>query len=396
MKKIIALFLVIVFAFSLPVSAELLQDESLFLNEDEFFDWVLPASATALDVTSEGAILMEAETGEVLFDKNADKSLPIASVTKVMTLLLVMEALDGGVIKLDDPVTVSENAASMGGSQAWMEPGEVLSVHDMLKAVVVSSCNDGAVALAEHLAGSEAEFVRRMNERAAELGMTNTSFVNCTGLDDREMHTSTARDVAIMSRELISHEKIFEYTTIWMDTIRNGAFGLTNTNKLIRFYNGATGLKTGSTSKAKFCLSATAKRGETELVAVVLGGPTSAERFSDAKALLDYGFASFAVYHPSPLDVTEVRVKGGKKPCVKIESTPTPILVKKGLEGKIEAQVVLADKVTAPVEKGQTVGEIKYVANGEVLASNKIVTVEEVGKAGFFDVFASLLKSIIQ
>jgi len=394
MKRVLAVFLILIFT-ALPVSAELLEDESLFLSEDELFDWVLPASATALDVSSEGAILMEAETGEVLFDKNADKSLPIASVTKVMTLLLVMEALDSGAIKLDDPVTVSENAASMGGSQAWMEPGEVLSVHDMLKAVVVSSCNDGAVALAEHLAGSEAEFVRRMNERAAELGMTNTSFVNCTGLDDREMHTSTARDVAIMSRELISHEKIFEYTTIWMDTIRNGAFGLANTNKLIRFYNGATGLKTGSTSKAKFCLSATAKRGETSLIAVVLAGPTSAERFSDAKALLDYGFANFAVYHPTPLEVGEVGVKGGKKTSAAIDTSLSPILVKKGLEGKVEVQIKLADKVTAPVDKGQTVGEIVYVANGETLATSKIVTTEAVEKAGFFDVFISLLKSII-
>ncbi len=395
MKKVLVFILMLALSV-LPVSAELLEDESLFLTEDEFFDWVLPASATALDVTSEGAILMEAETGEVLFDKNADKSLPIASVTKVMTILLVMEALDGGVIKLDDPVTVSENAASMGGSQAWMEPGEVLSVHDMLKAVVVSSCNDGAVALAEHIAGSEAEFVRRMNERAAELGMTNTSFVNCTGLDDKEMHTSTARDVAVMSRELISHEKIFEYTTIWMDTIRNGAFGLTNTNKLIRFYNGANGLKTGSTSKAKFCLSATAKRGETELIAVVLGGPTSAERFSDAKALLDYGFANFAVYHPAPLEIHEVRVKGGKKQYASVDTSIAPILVKKGLEGKIEVQIELADKVTSPVDKGQTVGEIKYFANGQMLGSSKIVTTESVEKAGFFDIFTSLLKTLVQ
>ena len=207
-----------------------------------------------------------------------------------------MEALDNGFIKLDDMVTVSDNAASMGGSQAWMEPGENLSVHEMLKAVVVSSCNDGSVALAEHIAGSESEFISRMNTRAAELGMKNTTFVNCTGLDDNEMHMSTARDVALMSQELIRHEKIFEYTTLWTDTIRNGAFGLSNTNKLIRFYNGANGLKTGSTSKAKFCLSATAKRGEMQLIAVVLGAPTSAERFSDAKSLLDYGFANYALY----------------------------------------------------------------------------------------------------
>lgn len=395
MKRIVALILVIL-VLSLGASAELLKEDTPYLTGEEFFDWVIPTSGVGLDTTAEGSILMEAETGKVLFEKNPDKQMPIASVTKVMTLLLTMEALDSGVIALDDMVTVSENAASMGGSQAWMEPGETLSVHEMLKAVVVSSCNDGAVALAEHLAGSEAEFIRRMNERAAELGMTNTSFVNCTGLDDNEMHTSTARDVALMSRELIKHEKIFEYTTIWTDTIRGGAFGLANTNKLIRFYNGANGLKTGSTSKAKFCLSATAERGDMQLIAVVLGAPSSAERFSDAKSLLDYGFANYALYRPESLNVDTIKVTGGKQDKVKIEAELLPILVKKGSETKITSELKLSDKLSAPVDLGQTAGEIVYKNGDEVISKVKIKTVESVEKAGFFDIFINILYSIVK
>ncbi len=397
MKRIIAIILVLIFLLSsLTVFAEELSVGSPYPVGDEMIDWVLPTSAAVLDTTAEGSILIEAETGRVLYEKNPDKALPIASVTKVMTLLLVMEALDGGVIKLDDSVTVSDEAASMGGSQAWMEPGEVLSVHDMLKAVVVSSCNDGAVALAEHLAGSEEEFVRKMNERAVELGMTGTSFVNCTGLDDNAMHTSTARDVAIMSRELISHKKIFDYTTIWTDTIRNGEFGLANTNKLIRFYNGANGLKTGSTSKAKFCLSATAERDGMQLIAVVLGAPSSAERFSDAKRLLDHGFANYAIYRPEPLDTNVIPVKGGKADTVQIYCEMTPLLVKKGTEGKIEREITLAESLTAPVEKGQTLGEMVYKCNGEELARVKIYASNEVKKAEFSDIFSALLKSLLK
>lgn len=395
MKRITAFILVITLIFSFGASAELLGDESPYLTGEEFCDWVIPTSGTALDTTADGAFLIEAETGKVLFEKNPDKQMPIASVTKIMTLLLTMEALDSGAITLEEMVTVSENAASMGGSQAWMEPGENLSVHEMLKAVVVSSCNDGAVALAEHIAGSEAEFISRMNTRAAELGMTNTSFVNCTGLDDKAMHLSCARDVALMSRELIKHEKIFEYTTIWTDTIRNGAFGLSNTNKLIRFYNGANGLKTGSTSKAKFCLSATAKRGDMQLVAVVLGAPSSAERFSDAKCLLDYGFANFALYRPEPLNIDSITVTGGKTNTVKINAEQVPVLVKKGTESKIVAETTLSDKISAPVDLGQTVGEIVYKNGDEIISRVSIKTTEAVEKAGFSDIFINLLKSIV-
>ena len=220
-----------------------------------------PAAELPFDVDALSAVLMDAETGEILYAKNPDEALPPASVTKIMTLLLVMEAIDSGQIQMNDMVSVSENAASMGGSQVYLEPGEQMSVEDLLKSTVVSSANDAAVALGEFVAGSEEAFVRRMNERATELGMEHTKFENATGLDDdTTAHLTSAEDIAIMSRELISHEKILEYTSIWMDTIRNGAFGLSNTNRLIRFYSGATGLKTGSTSKAKFCISATAKR----------------------------------------------------------------------------------------------------------------------------------------
>ena len=394
MKRFLSLFLIVATLLCVNCSAELLNEDNSFIDGSDFYTWVVPASTTALNPTAQGAILIEQETGKVLFEKNPDEKMPIASVTKVMTLLLVMEALDGGVITLDDTVTVSENAASMGGSQAWMEPGENLSVHEMLKAVVVSSCNDGAVALAEHLAGSEGEFVARMNEKAKALGMTNTEFINCTGLDDEAVHYSTARDVALMSRELLKHEKIFDYTTIWMDTIRNGAFGLNNTNKLIRFYSGANGLKTGSTSKAKFCLSASAKRADMQLIAVVLGSPSGAERFADAKSLLDYGFANFAVFTPQPLSSNSVRVKGGREEAVEFNYEPTPIVVKKGTENKIETRVDIAKELTAPVERGQTIGHVSFVCDGEEISKTTVYAEKGVEKAGLFDVLLSLFASL--
>ncbi len=395
MKRLLSFVLILTLVLSFSVSAELLSDTDSFLDSSDFYTWVVPTAGTALNPTAQGAILIEAKTGQVLFEKAPDEKLPIASVTKVMTLLLVMEALDGGVITLDDMVTVSEKAASMGGSQAWMEPGETLSVHEMLKAVAVSSCNDGAVALAEHLAGSEEEFIRRMNERATELGMTNTSFLNCTGLDDDEVHYSTARDVAIMSRELLSHKKILDYTTIWQDTIRSGEFGLTNTNKLIRFYNGANGLKTGSTSKAKFCLSASAERGGVNLIAVVLGSPSSAERFSDAKSLLDYGFANFALFTPTPLPVDRIPVTGGVKDFVTCDFRAAPFVVKKGTEGKIETKVELAEKLTAPVERGQTIGEVVWTLDGEEIGRVEVWAGEGVEKADFGHIFKTLLFTLL-
>ncbi|MBQ1976121.1 MAG: D-alanyl-D-alanine carboxypeptidase, partial [Clostridia bacterium] len=288
------------------------------------------------DVDALSAVLMDAETGEILYAKNPDEALPPASVTKIMTLLLVMEAIDSGQIQMSDTVSISENAASMGGSQVYLEPGEQMSVEDLLKSTVVSSANDAAVALGEFVAGSEEAFVRRMNERAAELGMEHTKFENATGLDDdTTAHLTSAEDIAIMSRELISHEKILEYTSIWMDTIRNGAFGLSNTNRLIRFYSGATGLKTGSTSKAKFCISATAKREGLHLIAVIMGSPTRDIRNAMATRLLDWGFANFAMYRNPGADAGRVKVLGGVAEDCGVMYGDYSRLMKKGSEKNV-------------------------------------------------------------
>ncbi|MBQ4091597.1 MAG: D-alanyl-D-alanine carboxypeptidase, partial [Clostridia bacterium] len=258
-----------------------------------------PSADMQLDCKS--AILLDAKTGAVLFEQNADEALPPASVTKIMTLLLVMEAIEAGKIKLDDTVVTSAHAASMGGSQIYLKEGEQMSVEDMLKSVVISSANDAACALAEFVSGSEEAFVRQMNERAAELGMKNTTFENTNGLDDTaQNHLTSARDIAIMSRELIKHEKILEYSSIWMDTVRGGTFGLTNTNRLVRYYRGCTGLKTGSTSKAGFCISATAERDGVSLICVIMGAETRDIRNGLATRLLDYGFANYEVYCHEP------------------------------------------------------------------------------------------------
>ena len=263
-------------------------------------------------INAKSGILMEASTGEVLYEQNANERLQIASVTKVMTMLLIMEAIDSGKISLDDMVTTSEYAASMGGSQVFLEAGEQMSVNDMLKAIAVASGNDAAVAMAEFISGSEGAFVEKMNKRASELGCENTHFINCNGLDETPEHYSSARDVARISQELLKHTKIFDYTTIWMDSLRNGSFGLSNTNKLIRFYNGANGLKTGSTSTAKYCLSATALRDGMQLIAVIICAPSTKDRFSSASALLDYGFANYEVASSEGTDCA----KGvGKRLC---------------------------------------------------------------------------------
>ncbi len=395
MKKVLCLFFALVFLFSVVPLADLKEDERPVFSADDYLGISDAIATDALAECALGAILMEAESGEVLFEHNPDERLPIASVTKVMTLLLTLEAIDEGRLKLDDIVTVSENAASMGGSQAFMEAGEKMSVDDMLKAVTVSSCNDGAVALAEHIAGSEGEFVKMMNSRAAELGMTSTDFINCTGLDDEGVHYSSARDVAIMSREVIKHPLVFDYTTIWMDSIRNGEFTLANTNKLIRFYDGATGLKTGSTSKARFCLSATAERNGVKLVAVVLGAPTSAERFAAAKGMLDYGFSNFSVYYPKTTELPPIKIWDGKKERIKAEIDVTPRLVKKGEEGKIEEEIKINKDIKAPIKKGDVLGKIYYKIGDNIAFEAEIKASESIEKADFFDVFFTLLRKVL-
>ncbi len=331
------------------------------------------------------AILIEAETGTVLYEKEADVPLAPASVTKVMTMLLVMEAIDSGRISYDDAVTVSENAAKMGGSQVYLEPGEQLSVRDMLKCVVVSSANDAAVALAEHISGSEEGFVAEMNRRAAELGMTHTCFENTNGLDDTtENHVTSARDIAIMSAELITeHPGILEFSSIWMDSIRGGEFTLTNTNRLIRFYNGANGLKTGSTAKAGFCISASAKRGDTQLICVVMGASTRDSRNAIAKKLLDLGFAGYSYeYFPSG-QPEPVRVLGGTRRSVAVEYGDYEVVTEKRNSGKIELTLELPDSVSAPVRRGDTVGKAVYTLNGDVIHESAIYAAEDVERIGF-------------
>lgn len=396
MKKAIALILMFVVAFTTTASADLFEDTVPVFSADEYLLEPYPFIETlAVEEDTAAAILMEAESGQVLYEHNSDEKLPIASVTKIMTMLLTVEAIENGIISLTDTVTVSETAASMGGSQAFMEAGEQMSVDDMLKAIAVSSCNDAAVAMAEHLAGSEGEFVAKMNERAKELGMISTEFVNCTGLDDVEMHYSSARDVAIMSRELISHPIIFDYTTIWMDSIRDGQFGLSNTNKLIRFYTGANGLKTGSTSKARYCLSAAALRDGMQLIAVVLGSPTSAQRFSAARSLLDHGFANYSIYRPKSDMVYSLKVWGGKADSVKCEALSSPMLVKKGEQNKIEEITELPDSLDAPLKKGDIVGKLKYVIDGKTIAEYSITVNDSVEKASFWDRFKDILSMVL-
>ena len=344
------------------------------------------------EINAKSGILMEASTGKVLFEQNADEAMPPASVTKIMTLLLVMEAIDNGNLKLDDMIRTSTNASSMGGSQIYLKEGEELSCEDMIKSVVISSANDAAVALAEHIAGSEELFVKRMNEKAKELGMNNTVFENTNGLDDTaENHVISARDIAIMSRELLKHEKILEYSSIWMDSIRDGAFGLTNTNRLIRFYKGANGLKTGSTSKAGFCISATAERDGMTLISVVMGAPTRDVRNAEAAKMLDFGFSNYALYSLNSEKMGKIKVLGGVGNECEISHGDFSIVIPAADKNNITALTEVDKNVSAPVKIGQKVGQIK-IMNGETELHNiDIVCDENVEKIGFWGVIRKMI-----
>ena len=359
----------------------------------------LPAVAVSdKEIAAPSAVLMDALSGEVLFGKNPHEVRACASVTKVMTLDLVMEALDSGRIKWTDQVTASEHAASMGGSDIWLEPGETMTVDEMVKATVVASANDAAVALAEFVCGSEDEFVARMNEKAKQLGMKETVFKNCNGLDE-DGHVTSAYDVALMSRDLLRHRSILKYTGIWMDELRGGKTQLVNTNKLLKSYKGITGLKTGTTSRAGSCITATAKRGELELVAVVLGSPSGKQRFSDAAKLLDYGFANYSVYTPEvPQDAfTEIPVTGGIAGSLRTRAeTDEKFLVKKGGEKDMTARVILPESISAPVSEGDKVGEIIFERKGERFASCPVTAAESVREMTFGDVFLSLLGRLVK
>ncbi len=345
----------------------------------------------APEINAKAAVLMEQSTGNILFESNPNEQLPIASVTKIMTLLLICEALDSGELHLDDTVTASERAESMGGSTMFLEVGEQLKVDDMLKGITVASANDGCVAMAEHIAGSEAAFVEMMNSRAKELGMMNTHFVNTNGLDADE-HFSSARDVALMSRELLTHKIIFNYTKIWTDELRGGKFQLANTNRLIRFYPGANGLKTGSTSVAGCCISASAERDGMQLIAVILGAPSSNDRFNSAKALLDYGFASYAVKTPvkSGCPAGEAPVQNGVTDNVSgIYTADFSELTSKSGKDEYTVDNVMRDNLQAPISVGDIIGTAEIRRNGEAAGAVDIAACESVDRLSFGDILKS-------
>ena len=349
------------------------------------------------DISAPAAVLMDADTGKILYEKNAHEQRACASITKVMTLTLVMEAVDSGKIHMDDVVTASAHAASMGGSDIWLEEGEQMTVDDMIKATAVASANDAAVALAEFICGTEDDFVAAMNEKAKALGMDDTTFMNCNGLDE-EGHITSAYDVALMSRELIKHEKIFDYTNIWLDNLRGGETQIVNTNKLLRSYDGITGLKTGTTGEAGACISATAERNGLSLIGVVLGADSGKERFRDAATLLDYGFANFESKELRlEEELAPITVEGGMEDEVSISCEGvTSLTVPKG-EGKGITQTVdIPESLTAPVRKGDIVGKVVFTLNGEELASFDVTANDDVEEKSFGSILGLLLHSLIK
>lgn len=348
------------------------------------------------NISAKSAVLIEKSTGRILYEQNAHERLAPASITKIMSLLLVMEALEAGQFTTDTMVTASDYACSMGGSQIWLEPGEQMSVHDLLKATAVASANDATVALGELVSGTESAFVTKMNERAAQLGMVDTTFVNASGLD-ADGHLTSAHDIALASCELLKHDRIKEYSTIWMDTLRGGESELVNTNKLVKFYDGATGLKTGTTSSAGHCLSASAMRDGMELVAVVMGCESSKDRFNSARGLLDYGFAnwSLAAITPDASALEPLHVTGGTAEQVSLTAGGTSThLVGKGRAADIKQTLTLPESVAAPVHKNQILGEIVLTLDGEELGRIPIAAAEEVGRMTIFAAFSRLLASL--
>lgn len=353
---------------------------------------------SSLTLDAKSCILMEQTTGKILYAQNEHERLYPASVTKIMTILLVTEALDSGKIALTDVVTASTNAASKGGSQIWLKEGEQMTVEELLRASVIASANDACTALGEHIAGSEEGAVKMMNDRAKELGMNDTHFDNCTGLDDDSTtHLTSAYDIAIMSKELLSHERIKTYSTVWMDSLRDGATQLVNTNKLVRFYKGTTGLKTGTTSKAGHCISASAERNGLHLIAVIMGSSTGAERFESAKTLLNWGFANYETVTPT-LDeglMTEVNVIKGIENTVKPYcDNIKPVILKSGMKGKLEAVVDLAAEVEAPVEENQTLGTVRFTVDGEAVCEYKLKAERSVRRLKLSDILIRLISSL--
>lgn len=388
------------FYFPLEVNAD--YDEAEYMGEDLLTDIpevsTVAAVGTTLDIKAKSVVLMEPYTGNVLYENNADERLAPASITKIMSLLLVMEAIENEKLTLDTKVTASEHAASMGGSQIWLEVGEEMTVDELLRASVIASANDATVALAEAVSGSEETFVALMNERAKELGMKNTTFVNCCGLDT-DGHLTSGRDVAIMASALIKHALIKKYSTVWMDALRNGKSELTNTNKLVRYYSGATGLKTGTTSKAGCCVAATAERDGMELVAVVMGGETSNERFTGAKKLLDYGFAnwSFVTLTPNLGEIGEIPVLKGMEKFITADSGGGEInlLLSKGKQEEVTQTVEINENIEAPVLTGDIIGSVKFVLDGKQVGELPVYSANTVEKVTFFNALALLISSAI-
>lgn len=358
---------------------------------------LLPVDSVAeeLNTDAKSIILMEANTGAVLYEMNADEALPPASVTKIMTLLLIAEAVDDGQLKLSDMVTTSAYAASMGGSQIYLREGEQMSVEDLIKSIVIASANDAAVAMAEHLCGNETAFVERMNERVRELGMSSTTFENTNGLDDDTVnHLTSARDIAIMSKELLKHEWILDYTTIWMDTVRNGEFGLTNTNKLIKTYKGANGLKTGSTHKAGFCISATAKREEMQLIAVIMGAQSRDSRNNCAAKVLDFGFSNYTYFKFDGDEIPGISVVGGeeKEVCGVYDGFDT---VRPASKTEISTEFEIFEGLTAPIKKGDVIGKVMVSEGEELLCTMDIKAKNDVEKMMYGSTFMLLLEKWI-
>lgn len=348
-------------------------------------------------VASKSLILMEATSGKILFESNSHQSLPPASVTKIMTMLLICEAIENKEITPDTVITASERAKSMGGSTIFLDTNEQMTLNDLLKGIAVASANDACVAVAEHMSGSVESFVDKMNSRARELGMKDTNFINCNGLD-AENHYTSAYDIAIMSRELLKHEMIEKYTTIWMDSLRDGKFQLANTNKLIRFYKGANGLKTGSTSGAGCCISATAKRDGMQLIAVVMGANNSKDRFSAASELLNYGFSNYAVtsFGEKGAEVCDVPVKNGKgKFIIAKTKSPTTVVLEKSQKDNVKIRIALPDFLNSPVKKGDVVGELIMTLDGETLCKTELIADRDVKKKSAADYFAEMIKGVL-
>ena len=394
MKLRLTLFFVCLSAFLFTISGSALAEEKT-------------TSGSAVDISAVSAVLIEGSTGDIIYEKDKDKELVPASITKIMTLTLIFEALDNGKLTLETPVSVSEYAASMGGSQVFLEPNETQTVDTMIKCISIASANDAAVAMAEKIAGSEEAFVKKMNEKAVALGMKHTQFKNCTGLDDNieSGHFSSAYDVALMSRELITkHPEISNYSTVWMDTIihktKKGEteFGLTNTNKLVRFYDGITGLKTGSTSKAKYCLSASARRNDMDLIAVIMAAPDHKKRFSEAQALLDYCFANCHIYRDTDIAqaLKPVPVQGGKEDQVVPvpKSTFSYLLKNEDSSAAPTRKISYFDAQKAPLKKGAPVGSVDYYEKDKKIGSVVLAASKDIPAAGFTDYLLALTKKL--